>query len=347
MPFVKIDCGILDSTLWLDRDGRDVFFTALLMAEPKEFTEAVPELRTRALEPTGWMAPPGWYGFVRAANVGIAHRARVDTDVALCALERLAAPEPDSRSQDFEGRRMIRVNGGFLILNYIKFRDRDYTAKDRQRRLRDRDRARKERRKVLRLQRQQASRVTTTNITQAEADLDLDLEKKDQAPIQDPGTSQIDPQGNGARARRRTPAPMVPTVPDTTDRLAEFPTNGTPHTWWLTRTQLHEWTALYPGLDVLAEMRKAYSWIRATPTRRKTAKGMPRFLVNWLNSATDKGPPRASGRVEVQGKGAQTADAFDRMGERLEALREQGQGRSENSERGAEVARAGPLRARG
>src|SRR3990167_930952 len=44
MPFVKLDCGILDSTLWFDRDARDVFLTALLMAVPYEVRESTPTI---------------------------------------------------------------------------------------------------------------------------------------------------------------------------------------------------------------------------------------------------------------------------------------------------------------
>ena len=39
MAFVKLDTGILDSTLWMEKDQRDVFLTALLMALPHEFKE--------------------------------------------------------------------------------------------------------------------------------------------------------------------------------------------------------------------------------------------------------------------------------------------------------------------
>ena len=44
MPFVKLDCGILDSTLWLARPERDIFLTALLMAEPFELRDPVSQL---------------------------------------------------------------------------------------------------------------------------------------------------------------------------------------------------------------------------------------------------------------------------------------------------------------
>jgi hypothetical protein len=58
-------------------------------------------------------------------------------------------------------------------------------------------------------------------------------------------------------------------------------------TWLLRQSLFDRWSALYPNLDVLKEISKAMAWIESNPGRRKTAKGMPAFLVNWLNRATD------------------------------------------------------------
>ena len=164
MPFVKLDCGILNSTIWLDRTAREVFITSLLLAEPQEFDDPVPQIRVRNMELTGWAAPKGWYGFVPAAGVGILAIARVDTEDGLTALERMGEPEADSRSQEYEGRRMIRINGGYLILNYDKYREKDYTAAERQRRYRVRQMAK--RNAVT----SRDVNTVTRNITQAEAD---------------------------------------------------------------------------------------------------------------------------------------------------------------------------------
>lgn len=138
VPFVKLDCGILDSTLWIDVDARLIFITALLMAEPYEAQEPIEAIEIRTMKKLGFVVPKGWYGFVKAAGRGIAQRAGIKQKDGLDALERLAAVELDSRSAEYEGRRMVRVDGGFIILNYIKYRDRDYTAADRQRRYRER-----------------------------------------------------------------------------------------------------------------------------------------------------------------------------------------------------------------
>jgi hypothetical protein len=137
MSFVKLDCGILDSTIWVDRPARELFITALLMAEPITTDAVARQIAVRELNLTGWEAPPGNYGFVPAAGVGIIGRAGVDMESGLNALERLGAPEPDSRSSEHGGRRMIRVDGGYLVLNYAKYRDRDVTAAERQRRWRE------------------------------------------------------------------------------------------------------------------------------------------------------------------------------------------------------------------
>lgn len=138
MPFVKLDTGILDSTLWVERECREVFITALLLAEPLEVTGPREQLEVRTLEKTGFVVPPGWYGFIRAAGVGILRRALVDIGEGMTALEKLGAPDPESRSAEYGGRRMVRVDGGYILLNYMKYRDRDYSAGDRQDRLRKR-----------------------------------------------------------------------------------------------------------------------------------------------------------------------------------------------------------------
>ena len=160
MPFVKLDCNILNSSLWIDRDAREVFITALLMAVPYDLDEETQEYGIGSNEPTGWMVPSGEYGFVAAASVGICRQACVEEDKGMAALIRLAQPEPDSRTPSFDGRRMVRVDGGFVVLNFRKYRDKDHTAAERQRRYREKKRNAETSR----------NGVTLRNITQAEAE---------------------------------------------------------------------------------------------------------------------------------------------------------------------------------
>lgn len=58
--------------------------------------------------------------------------------------------------------------------------------------------------------------------------------------------------------------------------------------WRLRRRQVEEWQQVYPNLDVMDECRRALSWIRANPGRRKTHKGMAQFLNGWLGRTVDR-----------------------------------------------------------
>ncbi len=65
---------------------------------------------------------------------------------------------------------------------------------------------------------------------------------------------------------------------------------------------LVEYRAAYPGVDVLAELRKARAWCIGSPDRRKTRRGVGRFVTNWLARAqveADKKPKPPSRRPEV------------------------------------------------
>lgn len=55
---------------------------------------------------------------------------------------------------------------------------------------------------------------------------------------------------------------------------------------------IDDWTRDFPGVSVLAELRHARAWCEASPTRRKTAGGMKRFLVGWLGRSHDRSGSR-------------------------------------------------------
>jgi hypothetical protein len=49
------------------------------------------------------------------------------------------------------------------------------------------------------------------------------------------------------------------------------------------------WEKAYPAIDVYQELNAMESWLDANPTRRKTPKGIKRFINSWLARAQDKG----------------------------------------------------------
>jgi hypothetical protein len=75
-----------------------------------------------------------------------------------------------------------------------------------------------------------------------------------------------------------------------------FPCNGTPQTWDLTQTRIDEWKKLYPGLDILAECRKALAWVEANG--RKTASGMRRYFGLCLKRISGRFRPAPAGFVK-------------------------------------------------
>jgi len=103
------------------------------------------------------------HGYVGASVPGLAARARVPVPAVRAALEKFLAPDPDSRSKEFEGRRIEVSDRGWTLLNYARFRDmRDEEAK----REHDRERQRKHRSVTV----GHAGHASSQTIAQAEAD---------------------------------------------------------------------------------------------------------------------------------------------------------------------------------
>lgn len=255
MAFVKLDCGMLDSTIWFDRDAREVFITALLMAVPHEITEETKQISVGSLKETGYTVPAGWYGFVAAAGPGIVHRAKVDETAGMAALERLCSPEESSRTPDFEGRRMIRVDGGYLILNYDRYRRKDHTAAERAQRYRDSHKSSS--RVTLR-----ESRVTSRSVTHADAEADA----KYRTPVV--------PLEGDKPAEQKTKDPLM--------QRAEKLFNRRPETTW-DRSEMKAWNGARPAVAATsaADWQLLERWFALPQDKTKSRKGLAALLNNW------------------------------------------------------------------
>lgn len=101
-------------------------------------------------------------------------------------------------------------------------------------------------------------------------------------------------ESNLSEANGSSEASSEPLVPSLT--VLTFPTVGADGTsWQLSEAQAAEWATLFPHLDVLAEARKALAWLMANQGRRKTARGMTKFLVGWLSRAQNGGGRQMAG----------------------------------------------------
>lgn len=70
------------------------------------------------------MAMANKHGIVEASVPGLADMARVSLPETQKALEVLSSPDSFSRTKDFEGRRIEPVDGGWVLLNHSKYREK-------------------------------------------------------------------------------------------------------------------------------------------------------------------------------------------------------------------------------
>lgn len=57
----------------------------------------------------------------------------------------------------------------------------------------------------------------------------------------------------------------------------------------VTQSQIDDWQAVYPAVNVLQEVKKAKAWLQANPAKAKTYRGMAKFLNGWMSRQQDKG----------------------------------------------------------
>ena len=62
-------------------------------------------------------------GIVEGSVPGLADMARLTVDEARTAIDILSSPDPDSRSKESEGRRILPIDGGWLLVNHSRYRE--------------------------------------------------------------------------------------------------------------------------------------------------------------------------------------------------------------------------------
>lgn len=63
----------------------------------------------------------------------------------------------------------------------------------------------------------------------------------------------------------------------------------------VTQEQCQEWAGLYPAVDVIQQLRNMRGWLIGNPGKRKTQRGVLRFVTNWLAREQDRGGARKGG----------------------------------------------------
>lgn len=69
------------------------------------------------------------------------------------------------------------------------------------------------------------------------------------------------------------------------------------------------WATAYPAVDVIQELHKMRAWLESNPTRRKTKRGINRFINSWLSRTQDSGGTKGQkGVSEQNGNNAYNSD---------------------------------------
>jgi hypothetical protein len=98
MAFTKLFSSLTASTIWREEDHtRLVWITMLAMSDK--------------------------HGIVIASVPGLADLARVSLDKTVLALQKLSSPDEWSATTEYEGRRIEKIDRGWRLLNYVKFRN--------------------------------------------------------------------------------------------------------------------------------------------------------------------------------------------------------------------------------
>lgn len=69
------------------------------------------------------------------------------------------------------------------------------------------------------------------------------------------------------------------------------------------------WRETYPAVDIEQELRRMIAWLDSNPTKRKTRRGIERFINSWLARTQDSGGSRGQEVSEAVGNNVYDTDA--------------------------------------
>jgi hypothetical protein len=230
ISFTKLFSSIITSSIWNEDDKtRIVWITILALADSR--------------------------GRVWASTGGLAHSARTSLEDTKAAIDKLMSPDPDSRTETDEGRRIAKIDGGFQVINHSKYRE-----------LRDDDVRNDYMREYMRKRR-------TENVNNVNPVSDLLTSVNSCKPPLAKAEAEAEAEADIYISPERS-HPATDSAPTPKKK-----TTHPPDELFLAELKRH-----YPDVDVDSELRKMDAWLMTKPGKQKTR----RFVVNWLNR-TDPG----------------------------------------------------------
>jgi hypothetical protein len=105
MTFSKLDSSITESSLWSEDLHVRIVFLSFLARKDET-------------------------GFVSGARSGLIRVCNVTAEQFDDAILKLSSPDIESKTPDFEGRRIAKIDGGYVVLNADKYRLPEETKKE-------------------------------------------------------------------------------------------------------------------------------------------------------------------------------------------------------------------------
>ena len=192
--FTKLFSGLVYSTVWREEMHVKVVWITMLALADRD-------------------------GFVAASLPGLADAARVSLEQCEDALTRLMAPDPHSRTKLYEGRRIEVSDGGWKLLNYLKYRE--LRSKD-ERRISVRDAVARHRAKKADV----SDVIESKHIAEAEADTEARSKDGTTSVVEDNPLGWRMGRSSGTSLVTVEPSPLKPTgrgwsLEEATTRIAE------------------------------------------------------------------------------------------------------------------------------
>ena len=281
LSFTKLFSSITDSSVWQESDEtRLVWITMLAMADP--------------------------LGRVFAAVPGLSHRARVSLEATQKALEVFLSPDPYSRSEDHDGRRIEKIAGGWRLLNYAIYRE-----------MRD-DEARKEQNRLAQQRKRKGVSKDVSNSADSQQVSAKSMTVSNVSNSQPPSAQEeVEEEVEVERTNTNTLASTAIAVPAARGKLVcTLPLNQGEHEVFADDVQ--QWEALYPAVDVRQELRTIKGWALSNPTRRKTKSGIARFVNSWLARSQNNSHSSGGGNGTFKGKSGHSVSEAKRVIQEIE-----------------------------
>lgn len=120
-------------------------------------------------------------------------------------------------------------------------------------------------------------------------------------PNQEPLTTNQEPLTTNQELIINCSEPIASELAISEPAVIEILTNKKNESAKVTQQQYERWVETYPGVDVWQTLLRIRSWAENNPAKRKTLKGIPKFIDAWLAREQDKpkfgpnAPPGTSG----------------------------------------------------